>query len=168
MPIELLIAPAASGKPSCVLTASEQHATRKPIDPSLGLVPNTQAAAQFRSRLAASGGGMGAKIGFFHHFYQDILEENGRFVPVISRALSHRLIQETVREVSASGNLSHYDAIKEKPGFFSVLKDSFAELRSALVTPEALLDYTRGSTPARHELAILYERFLARLGTLAG
>ena len=107
MPIELLIAPAATGKTvSCIdrlRTAQKEH----PLAEVWALVPNTQAAAQFRSRLAASGGGMGVKIGFFHHFYQDILEENGRFVPVISRALSHRLIQETVREVSASGNLSH-------------------------------------------------------------
>jgi len=166
MTIELLIAPAATGKTASCIDRLRTAQKENPLAQVWVFVPNLQAAAQFRSRLAASGGGMGAKIGFFHHFYQDILEENGRFVPVISRALSHRLIQETVREVSASGNLSHYDAIKEKPGFFSVLKDSFAELRSALVTPEALLDYTRGSTPARHELAILYERFLARLGSL--
>ncbi|MBP6068984.1 MAG: exodeoxyribonuclease V subunit gamma, partial [Anaerolineaceae bacterium] len=166
MPIELLIAPAASGKTELCINRLRATQQENPLTQVWALVPNTQAAAQFRSRLAASGGGMGVKIGFFHHFYQDILEENGRFVPVISQALSHRLIQETVREVSASGNLRHYDAIKDKPGFFSVLKDSFAELRSTLVTPEALLDYTRGSTPARQELAILYERFLARLGTL--
>jgi len=166
MTIELLIAPAATGKTATCIDQIRAAQKENPLAQVWVLVPNQQTAAQFRARLAESGGGMGVRIGFFHHFYQEILEENGRFLPVISQALSHRLIQETVREVSTSGDLTHYDAIKEKPGFFSVLKDSFAELRSGLVEPAAFLDYTCGSTQARHELAILYERFLARLGTL--
>lgn len=166
MTIELLIAPAASGKTELCIdrihTAQKEH----PLAGVWAFIPNTQTAEQFRSRLAASGGGMGVKVGFFHHFYREVLEDQGIFVPVISQALSHRLIQETVHEVSASGDLSYYDAIKDKPGFFSVLRDSFAELRSALIKPEAFLEYTSDSIPARHELAILYDRFLARLGSI--
>jgi len=127
MPIELVIAPAAAGKTELCI----EHIRAAQKEHSLAqvwvLVPNIQTAAQFRSRLAAAGCGMGVKIGFFHHFYLEVLEAQGIFVPVISQSLSHRLLQEAVREVSASGQLSHYDAIKDKPGFFSVLKDSFAE-----------------------------------------
>jgi len=130
------------------------------------VVPNPQKAAYFKYRLAEAGGGMGVRVGSFRNFYQEILEENGSFVPVISPALSHRLIQETVREAYSTGELTHYAAIKDKPGFLSVVRDAFAELRSAMVRPSDFLEYAREASPARRELAILYDRFLARLKTL--
>lgn len=166
MTIDLLLAPPASGKTAvCIERILAVH-KEQPLAQVWVLVPNPQKAAYFKARLAAAGGGMGVRVGAFRNFYQEILEESGSFTPVITPALSHRLIQEAVREAFDAGELIHYAAIKDKPGFISVLRDAFAELRSALVQPAFFLGYTRASTPARRELAILYDRFLARLESL--
>lgn len=166
MTTNLIIASPASGKTAdCIDQILAVH-KEQPLAQVWVLVPNPQKAAYFKFRLAEAGGGMGVRVGAFRNFYQEILEENGSFAPVITPALSHRLIQETVREAYAAGELTHYAAIKDKPGFLSVLRDAFAELRSAMVNPSAFLEYTRGASPARRALAILYNRFIARLETL--
>jgi len=163
---KLIIAPPAAGKTAvCIDQVLAVHKER-PLAQVWVVVPNPQKAAYFKYRLAEAGGGMGVRVGGFRTFYQEILETHGSFVPVITPALSHRLIQETVREAYSAGELTHYVAIKDKPGFLSVLRDAFAELRSAMVRPSAFLEYTCGASPARRELAILYDRFIARLETL--
>ena len=166
MPIDLIIAPPASGKTAeCIDQILAIH-KEQPLADVWVLVPNPQAAAQFRARLAEAGGGMGVRVGEFRHFYKELIEENGMFMPIISRALSHRLIQETVREAFDAGELIHYAAIKDKPGFITVLRDAFAELRSSMVQPSTFLEYTRDATLARRELAILYNCYSERLTSL--
>ena len=166
MTIEVIITPPASGKTAdCIERILVVHKER-PLAQVWAVVPNPQKAAYFKFRLAEAGGGMGVRVGAFRNFYKEVLEENGSYAPVITPALSHRLIQETVREAYSAGELTHYAAIKDKPGFLSVLRDAFAELRSAMVRPSAFLEYTCGASPARRELAILYDRFIARLETL--
>ena len=166
MTSNIIIAPPASGKTAECIDQILAVLKERPLAQVWVVVPNPKKAAYFKSRLAEAGGGMGIRVGAFRNFYQEILEEAGSFAPVITPALSHRLIQETVRKAYAAGELTHYAAIKDKPGFLSVLRDAFAELRSAMVRPSAFLEYTRGASPARRELAILYDRFLARLETL--
>jgi ATP-dependent helicase/DNAse subunit B len=164
--IDLIIAPPASGKTAeCIdrILAAQKGQLLAQV---WVLVPNPQAAAQFKARLAEAGGGMGVRVGEFRHFYKELIEENGMFMPIISRALSHRLIQETVREAFDAGELVHYSAIKDKPGFITVLRDAFSELRSAMVLPSTFLGYTRDATLARRELAILYNRYSERLISL--
>ena len=166
MTTELIIAPPASGKTTACIQRIQAVQKEHPLAQVWVLVPDRQKGAYFRTRLAAVGGGMGVTIGTFRDLYRDILERNGIYVPAISQALGHRLVQETVRELHASGELTHYSAIIEKPGFLIALQDAFAELRGAVVRPERLLEYTRNSTPARYELARLYDRFLSRLKAL--
>ena len=92
---------------------------------------------------------MGVHIGTFRDLYVEILENNGIFTPVVTPALDNRLVQETVDAALTANQLVHYGNIAHKPGFILVLQDAFAELRGAYVTPEALLDYTRTSSPTR-------------------
>ena len=166
MTIKLLIAPAGGGKTQTCIERIQAVKQSHPLAQVRVLVPNPQAAAQFRARLAEAGGGMNVSVGEFRYFYKELFEENGVFVPIISPALSHRLIQETVREAFDSGELIHYAAIKDKPGFITVLRDAFAELRSAMVQPSTFHEYTHNATPARRELAILYNRYSERLESL--
>ena len=166
MTIELLIARAMGGKTQTCIERIRAVKQDDALAQVWVLVPNPQAAAQFKARLAEAGGGMGVSVGEFRYFYKELFEENGVFTPIISSALSHRLIQETVREAFDSGELIHYAAIKDKPGFITVLRDAFAELRSAMVHPQSFLDYTNDATPARRELAILYQRFLNKLNEI--
>lgn len=126
MTINLILAPPAAGKTAACIDRILAVHKDQPLAQVWVLVPNPQKAAYFRSRLAAAGGGMGVRVGEFRYFYKELFEENGVFPPIISSALSHRLIQETVREAFDSGELVHYAAIKDKPGFLSVLRDAFA------------------------------------------
>jgi ATP-dependent helicase/nuclease subunit B len=166
MKTELIIAPPAAGKTTACIQRIQAVQRQHPLAQVWVLVPDRQKGAYFRTRLAAAGGGMGITIGTFRDLYRDILERAGIYIPVISQALGHRLIQETVRELHAAGELTHYSAIIEKPGFLIALQDAFAELRGAVVRPQRFLEYTRNTTPARYELAILYAHFLSRLNAL--
>ena len=166
MTTNLIIAPPAAGKTATCIDRILAIHKEKPLAQVWVVVPNSQKAAYFKKRLAEAGGSMGVKVGAFRNFYQEVLEENGWFTPVITPALSYRLIQETVDEAFSAGELRHYAAIKDKPGFLTILRDAFAELRSGMVRPLAFLDYTRDASPARSELAILYDRFIARQETL--
>ncbi len=166
MTTNLIIAPPAAGKTAACINRILAVHKEQLLAQVWVIVPNPQKAAYFKYRLAEAGGGMGVRVGAFRTFYKEILEEQGSFAPVITPALSHRLIQETVRKAYGAGELTHYAAIKDKPGFLSVLRGAFAELRSAIVRPSAFLEYTREAYPARRELAILYDRFLARLETI--
>jgi ATP-dependent helicase/DNAse subunit B len=66
----------------------------------------------------------------------------------------------------SAGELSHYAAIRTKPGFIAALQDIFSELRSAYFSPEQFSDYTHNAPPAKGELAGLYTRFIAQLGDI--
>ena len=163
---KLIIAPPASGKTAECIDRILAVQKEQPLTRVWVVVPSHQKAAYFKKRLAEAGGGISVRVGAFRTFYQEILEGSGVFTPVITPALSHRLIQETVREAYESGVLTHFAAIREKSGFLSVLRDAFAELRSGMVQPEAFLEITHDAPPGKHELAILYERFLARLNAV--
>jgi len=166
MGIKLILSPPASGKTAACIELIKTVQQGNPLAKVWVIVPNAQKAAYFKSRLAKAGGAMSVKVGNFRAFYQEVLEESSHFVPVITPALSNRLIQETVDQVYAAGKLSHYASIKSKLGFLSLLKDAFAELRSAMVKPEDFLEYTRNNSPAQYELATLYEHFLTRLKSI--
>ncbi len=166
MSVELLIAPPASGKTHTCIERIQALRKENPLANVWVIVPDSKNAAYFRRRLAQTGGGVGISVGSFRDYYVEILERCGIFLPVVTSALEHRLVQEVIAEVSADSNLCHFELIKNKPGFLLSLQDAFAELRGALVRPERFLEYTRGGPPARIELAILYDRFLTRLRSL--
>ena len=166
MTIELIIAPPAAGKTTACIQRIQTVQKENPLARVWVIVPDRQKAPYLRQRLAQAGGGMGVSIGTFRDLYVDILESNGIFTPVVTPALDNRLVQETLDAVLTAGEVDHYATIAHKPGFILVLQDAFAELRGAYVTPEVFLEYTRNSSPARHELAVLYDRYLTRLKKL--
>ncbi len=163
MPVNLILAPAAAGKTRACLQHIQSLRAAEPLAPIWVLVPDAQNAAYFRQRMGRIGGGMGVNVGTFRALYTDLLERQGRFSPVITAALEHRLVQQIVEAAHTAGELDHYTAIKTKPGFVSILRDVFSELRSAYISPDQFLDYTGTSPRARQELAILYARFIAQL-----
>lgn len=166
MSIDLIISPPSSGKTETCIQKIKAFKSTQPLAKAWVLVPDSQKAAYFRRRLAEAGGGVGVHVGTFRSIYIEILETAGKFVPVIAPALEHRLVQQTIDEAFKAGELEHYGPIRQKPGFILALQDAFAELRSALVYPDQFLEYTRGSTPAAYELALIYCRFLTRIHEL--
>ena len=166
MTTKLIIAPTATGKTATCIDRILNIHKERPLAQVWVIVPDRQKAPYFRQRLAEAGGGMGVHIGTFRDLYVEILENNGIFTPVVTSALDNRLVQETVDAALTANQLVHYGNIAHKPGFILVLQDAFAELRGAYVTPEAFLDYTLTSSPTRVELAILHDRYIARLKDL--
>jgi ATP-dependent helicase/nuclease subunit B len=164
--VKLLVGPPASGKTETCVQRIQAVRKDHPLEKVWVIVPDRQKAPFFQRRLSRSGGGIGIKIGTFRDLYCEILERNGIYKPVVSPALENRLLQEDISAALEHGELDHYEIIAHKPGFFLVLQDAFAELRGAYVKPETFLELTKGSTDARHELAILYNRYLKQLEQL--
>ena len=163
MPVELILAPPAAGKTAACLQRIQTLRQGDPLASIWVLVPDALNAIHFRQRLARTGGGLGVNVGTFRALYTELLERGNRFTPVITSALEHRLVQGVVDAAFDAGELTHYPAIRTKPGFIAALQDIFSELRSAYIAPERFSEYTRHAGPAKSELAGLYTRFVAQL-----
>jgi ATP-dependent helicase/nuclease subunit B len=164
--VELLIGPPGSGKTEHCINKIQTLKAQQPLSHIWVLVPDSHNRAYFQRRLAKSGGAMGINVGTFSALFSDILEGNGVFTPVIPPALEHRLVAETIDQAYENGQLAHYAAIKRKPGFIHAMGNVFSEMRSAYVSPQQFLTYTKDAPPARRELALLYQGFLQRLDAL--
>ena len=163
MPIELLLAPPAAGKTeSCIKRISQIH-TNQPLAKIWVIVPDRLQAAAFRRRLANAGGSLGTQVGRFGDLFRSILEQTGTFIPVASSPLLHRIIQETVDEAVDKGDLPYFEPLRLFPGFILALRDSFAELKRAMVSPERFAEFARGGTSSQKDLAVLYIRYQAHL-----
>lgn len=166
MSVELIIAPAASGKTQSCLQHIQNVRQTNPLSTIWVLVPNAPNVAYFRKRLAGSGGGLGIHVGTFTRLITDLLERQGNFTPSLTPTLSYRLLHEVIDEVFRKGELNYYTSIKDKPGFIEVIQNSFNELRSAFISPITFLEYTQGSSPAKAELASLYACFVNKLDNI--
>lgn len=166
MAVELLIGPAASGKTQYCIDRIKQVRAQHALAPIWVLVPDAHKARYFKRRLAAPDGAIGVRVGTFRNLYTELLERSGRFVPALTDALEHRLLQETAAQLATQGQLPHYRPIHDKPGFISAIIDVFWELRSALVTAEQFEQQTAQLGDPPRELAKLYRAYYARLDAM--
>jgi superfamily I DNA/RNA helicase/RecB family exonuclease len=130
------------------------------------IVPDRLQASAFRRRIAQTGGAIGAQVGTFGDLYHSILERSENNVPVASAPFLHYIIHEIVDLSARRGELIHYAPLCALPGFFLVLRDSFAELKRSLIFPERFLEFSQTGTPAQKELAHLYYLYQIRLREL--
>jgi len=166
LPAELLIAPAASGKTEACIQRIRDNQAANPLKKIWVVVPDRIQAAAFRGRLAESGGAIGIQIGRFEDLNRSLLEDTGTLLPVASFSLQHRFIQDTVDSATALGKLPHFSPLQPFPGFIQSLRESFAELKRALVNPSQLFEYAQDHSPAYKDLAELFSRYQSRLGEL--
>ena len=166
MSVELIIAPPASGKTETCI--QRIHALRKenPLAKVWVIVPDRLQAAAFRRRLAVNGGAVGVQVARFPDLYRHILEHEGTFQPSASAPLLHRLIRETVDAAVADEAIPYYQPLQNFPGFIIVLRDAFAELKRALITPEKFAEYSQQGNAAQKDLSTLYYRYQSRLRSL--
>jgi len=162
MPTRLLISSPATGKTEACIEQIRSVLKSHPLAHVRVVVPDRLQASYFRRRLSQSGGAIGAYVGTFSDLYKSILESMGNYVPVASNALLHRIVQETVDDAA----LVHYAPLRTKPGFLLVLRDSFAELKRALIYPEKFIEQSKNASLAQQELARLYSDYQARLRQL--
>lgn len=163
MPVTLCVAPPAAGKTQWVVDRVCDVLKDAPLAPVWVIVPDRLQARAFRDRLAHSGGALGARVGTFGDVYTEILERVGQSIPAANHSILHRLILSILEEMSRDGSLVHYAPLVGSTGFSRTLGDRFAELKRALVWPEAFVGETRGEGPQVAELAQIYRAYQARL-----
>lgn len=159
MTTRLLTSTPASGKTQSTIEDILDMLKRNPLANIRVIVPDRLQAAYFRRRLSVSGGTIGVYVGTFNDLYKTILEKAGRFVPVASNALLHRIVQDVVDTTP----LVHYAPLRTQPGFILALQDAFAELKRALIYPDTFIESSRGVPLAPQELAQLYGAYQTKL-----
>jgi ATP-dependent helicase/DNAse subunit B len=162
MKTSLLISPPATGKTQTCIVQICETLREHPLSQARVIVPDRLQALSFRRRLASSGGVLGAHVGTFSDLYKFILERAGIYIPVASNALLHRVVQVVVDETQ----LVHYAPLRTLPGFLLVLRDSFAELKRALIYPEDFLEKSKNAALPQQELAQLYAAYQTKLKQL--
>lgn len=166
MSIELLFAPPATGKTETCIKRINQIHLNQPLAKIWVIVPDRLQAAAFRRRLAGAGGALGTQVGRFGDLFSSLLEQTGTYIPSASVPLLHRLIQEAVDGAIAIGELPYFEPLRLFPGFILALRDSFGELKRAMVSPEQFSQFAQAGTPSQKDLAVLYTRYQARLREL--
>lgn len=172
MPPRLLLAPAGHGKTEGVIRRIRQVLAEEPLAPVVVIVPNTIQAAGFRTRLVAAGGALGVEVYTFHTLYAELLARAGQPIPLLMDPVRLRLLQNIVNslcephtppisagEEQGPGAISHYAALRDKPGFIAALRSTIEELKRARIFPEDFSRATRYLEPRLGEIAEVYSAY---------
>ncbi len=161
MSIELIIAPPAGGKTQACLRRIQALLAAEPFAAVRVVLPDRLQAAYFRRRLALDGGALGVQVGSFGDLYRELLDLAGQPIPLASPALLHRMIKIALEQVASAGGLQHYASLRQAVGFALTLRDTFAELKRALIYPEDFSGRSASpsASPAQQDLARLYQAY---------
>jgi ATP-dependent helicase/DNAse subunit B len=166
MPIELLVCPPATGKTDACIQRIRTLLLKHPFTPVRVVLPDRLQATAFRRRLAEAGGAISVQVGTFGDLYRNLLDLADQPIPIATPPMVHRLVQAAIEQVHAAGELKHFTGLRETPGFALTLRDAFAELKRALIYPEAFLEQAILGNLAQQELARLYLAFQTQLRSL--
>lgn len=159
MPPRLLLAPAGHGKTEHIIQHIRRVLTEKPLAPVIAIVPNSIQAGGFRQRLAAAGGALGVQVYTFHNLYAEILTRSGAPLPLLTDAVRVRLLRVLVDDLCEKGNIQHYAALRDKPGFITALRNCIEELKRARILPEDFIRATQNMEPRLGEIALVYSEY---------
>jgi len=132
----LLLAPAGHGKTQFVIEQIRAILASEPLSPIVVIMPNSIQAAGFRRRLCASGGALGVEVHTFHTLYAELLTRAGQPIPLLLDPVRIRLLRDIVDKLCERGEMTHYAALRNKPGFIALLRNTIEELKRARITPE--------------------------------
>ena len=162
----ILLSTPATGKTHACISRVREAVKRLHGIPAWVILPDRYQVASFRRRLAEAGGALGVHIGTFGTLYYEILRLADKSVPLASDAVLQRLIRGEIEETLSEGQLPHFQEIAGKPGFLSVAKDRFGELKRAQVQVPKFLKFAAKQSQALQEFALLYERYQTQLKEL--
>jgi superfamily I DNA/RNA helicase len=150
--VEILLAPAASGK-----TQTAAAALREARGLRMGLVPGS-------SQVAALLGGLeGVRVPVltFYGLASRILRRAGQGRPrLLDGQTRLRLTRTLLRELAGAGQLGAYAAVALKPGFVSAAAELLADLGAAGIMPDAFAAAAR--TPHDADMSALYSAYIER------
>jgi ATP-dependent helicase/DNAse subunit B len=160
MTTTLYTAPAATGKTAhCIALAREATADLRAE--VRVCVPTGLQAVAWRQRLAAGGGSLGVRVLSYDRLVAACLDAAGETYCEINRLVQFHLL----RTIIAQEPLSHYDSLRDKPGFVQVAQQFIEELKSARIDPPAFraAAQRRNAGPRLLELAGIYDTYQTRL-----
>jgi ATP-dependent helicase/DNAse subunit B len=155
----LLIAPAASGKTQYAIDHLRTVKAHDPFAPVTVILPNQQQVAEFRRRLAQSGGAIGVELLTFHMLYAELLTRVDQRRARLTDPLQIRLLRHVVDQLCAAGHLPYYAALRDKPGFIALLRDTIEELKRARIFPTTFHGTVIGLGARLEELAAIYTAY---------
>ncbi|UCC64247.1 MAG: hypothetical protein JSV36_04115, partial [Anaerolineae bacterium] len=160
MTLQILLAPAASGKTAYVLGFAREAARGLRSMPRV-VVPTHLQVRSWRRRLAGAGGVIGVRVLTFDRLYADCLNAAGEVYTELSEPVQYRLLRAVVDDLG----LVHYAPLTGRPGFIQVLRGLIGELKAARIFPDAFADAVAdlGDEPRLRELAQVYTAYQARL-----
>lgn len=155
----LLLAPAGHGKTEFVITQIRDIKAKEPFAPVTVIVPNAIQARGFRQRLSMAGGALGVDVFTFHTLYAEILIRAGKPIPLLLDPVRIRLLRFIVDDLCACGAMTHYAALRDKPGFISLLRDTIEELKRARITPDLFASSVMGLGARLEEIGLIYSAY---------
>ena len=160
MPGHLYIAPAASGKTTYVLNMAKQYASR--FELARVLVGSGQQVRAGNRRLALMGKGvMGVRVYTMLGLARELLDRAGYARVLITDPIEVRFLRSLVDQEG----LTYYHSLQTMPGFIRTLRELFAELTLAYISPAAFSQQitAMGAPPRLAELASLYQSYRSQL-----
>ena len=152
----LLLAPAGHGKTQFVIEQIRARLASEPLSPIVVIVPNSIQAAGFRQRLCASGGALGVDVHTFHTLYSELLIRVGQPIPLLLDPVRIRLLRSIVDDLCKRGEMTHFAALRDKPGFIALLRNSIEELKRARIFPDDFSASVKGLGARLEEIARVY------------
>lgn len=159
MPSRLLLAPAGHGKTEHLLRRVRQILNDEPLALVFVIVPNAIQAAGFRQRLVAAGGALGVNVYTFHTLYAELLIQAGQPIPLLTDPVRVRLLRAIVDDLCERGRIRHYAALRNRPGFITLLRNGIEELKRARIFPADFDTATRDLPPRLGEISLVYSEY---------
>ena len=155
----LLLAPAGHGKTEHLIRHIRQVLAEEPFAPVVVVVPNAIQAAGFRQRLGAAGGALGVEVHTFHTLYAELLIRAKRPIPLLPDPVRIRLLRAIVDDLCDRGAMTHYAALRVKPGFIVLLRNAIEELKRARIFPDHFSASVKGQGARLEEIALVYNTY---------
>src|SRR3972149_917096 len=152
-------APGGHGKTQFVIEQIRAILASEPLSPIVVIMPNSIQAAGFRRRLCASGGALGVEVHTFHTLYAELLTRAGQPIPLLLDPVQIRLLRDIVDKLCGRGEMPHYAALRNKPGFIALLRNTIEELKRARVTPEDFFASVKSLGARLEEIARVYPAY---------
>lgn len=155
----LLLAPAGHGKTQFVIEQIRATLASEPLSPIIVIVPNSIQAAGFRQRLCAVGGALGVEVHTFHTLYAELLIRAGQPIPLLLDPVRIRLLRDIVDDLCERGEMTHFAALRDKPGFIALLRNAIEELKRARIFPDDFSASVKGLGARLEEIAVVYSAY---------
>ncbi|MFZ5819292.1 MAG: PD-(D/E)XK nuclease family protein, partial [Chloroflexota bacterium] len=155
----LLLAPAGHGKTERLIQRIRQLLAEEPFAPVIVVVPNSIQAHNFRRRLSESGGALGVDVHTFHTLYAELLIRAKQPIPLLPDPVRIRLLRSIVDDLCERGTMTHFAALRDKPGFISLLRNTIEELKRARIFPDHFSDSVKGMEARLEEIARVYAAY---------